>query len=56
MYSTDDFATGLGEAQVGLFRQHLPASKHFIASDRGHYIVQELLPEELAFIDRILML
>ncbi len=56
MYSTDDPVTGLGEAQVGLFQQHLPAATHLITSGRGHYIVPELLPQELAFIDRILML
>ena len=54
--STDDPVTGLGQAQVDLFRQHLPSAKYLIASDRGHYIVPELLPQELEFIDRILML
>jgi hypothetical protein len=48
--------TGLGEAQIALFRQHLPAAKYLIQSHRGHYLVPELLPQELEFIDRVLML
>ncbi len=56
MYSTDDAVTGLGDAQVALFRQHVPAAKLLVASDRGHYIVPHLLPQELEFIDRILTL
>jgi pimeloyl-ACP methyl ester carboxylesterase len=56
VYSTDDPVTGLGDAQLALFRQHLPAAKLLVASGRGHYIVPHLLPQELQFIDRILML
>ena len=53
---TDDAVTGLGDAQPALFRQHLPAAKLLVASGRGHYVVPHLLPQELQFIDRILML
>jgi hypothetical protein len=56
VYSTDDTVTGLGTAQVALFRQHLPAAKYFITSGRGHYIVPELFPPEIEFIDLILKL
>ena len=56
VYSTDDPITALGQAQVSLFHRHMPDAKYFIASDRGHYIVPQLLPQELEFIDRILML
>ena len=62
LYSTDDPVTGLGDAQVAIFRQHLPDAKlhyvtsSYVASGLGHYIVPELLPQELEFVDRILSL
>ena len=56
VYSTDDPVTGLGDAQVALFRQHLPAAKFLVTTGRGHYILPHLLPQELQFIDRILVL
>jgi len=47
LYSPDDPVTGLGDAQVAIFRQHLPDAK-LHAPGRGHYMVPELLPQDLS--------